>query len=131
MGAREMVNELQSKIKEQICNILVDRYKELHDGQLPNWENDEDIVLTENEISEDKVFYLNVDSYNTYDDFKEVERVAINRYFVTLDYNLYFEDENENDIEWTEVNIYDLADLLDGLNKIKRKEWDTMVPHLW
>lgn len=118
MKAREMVNELQSKIKEQICNILVNRYKELHDGQLPNWENNEDIVLTENEISENKVFYLNVDSYNTYDDFKEVERVAINRYFVTLDYNLYFEDENENEIEWTEINIYDLADLLDGLNKI-------------
>ena len=118
MKAREMVNELQSQIKEQICNILVNRYKELHDGLLPNWETDEDIVLTENEISEDKVFYLNVDSYNTYDDFKEVERVAINRYFVTLDYNLYFEDENENEFEWTEVNIYDLADLLDGLNKI-------------
>ena len=118
MKAREMVNELQSQIKEQICNVLVDRYKELHDGQLPNWENDEDIVLTEDEISEDKVFYLNVDSYNTYDDFKEVERVAINRYFVTLDYNLFFEDENENEIDWTEVNIYDLADLLDGLNKI-------------
>jgi hypothetical protein len=118
MKAREMVNELQSQIKEQICNVLVNRYKELHDGQLPNWENDEDIVLTENEISEDKVFYLNIDTYNTYDDFKEVERVAINRYFVTLDYNLFFEDENENEIEWTEVNIYDLADLLDGLNKI-------------
>ena len=118
MKAREMVNELQSQIKEQICNILVDRYKELHDGQLPNWEDDEDIVLTENEISEDKVFYLNIDTYNTYDEFKEVERVAINRYFVTLDYNLFFEDENENEIEWTEVNIYDLADLLDGLNKI-------------
>lgn len=118
MKARTMVNELQSQIKEQICNVLVNRYKELHDGQLPNWENDEDIVLTENEISEDKVFYLNVDTYNTYDDFKEVDRVAINRYFVTLDYNLYFEDENENEIEWTEVNIYDLADLLDGLNKI-------------
>ena len=118
MKAREMVNELQSKIKEQICNVLVNRYQELHDGQLPNWEDDEDFVLTENEISEDKVFYLNVDSYNTYDDFKEVERVAINRYFVTFDYNLFFEDENENEIEWTEVNIYDLADLLDGLNKI-------------
>ena len=118
MKAREMVNELQSKIKEQICNVLVNRYKELHDGQLPNWEDNEDIVLTENEISEDKVFYLNVDSYDTYDDFKEVERVAINRYFVTLDYNLFFEDENENEIEWTEVDIYDLADILDGLNKI-------------
>ena len=117
MKAREMVNELQSKIKELICNVLVNRYKELHNGQLPNWEDDEDIVLTKNEISKDKVFYLDVDSYNTYDDFKEVERIAINRYFVTLDYNLFFEDENENEIEWTEVNIYDLADLLDGLNK--------------
>ena len=117
MKAREMVNELQSQIKEQICNILVDRYKELHDGQLPNWEDDEDIVLTYNEISEDKVFYLNVDSYNTYDDFKEVERITIIRYFVTLDYNLFFEDENENEIEWTEVATDELVAIYYNLLK--------------
>lgn len=118
MNTRKEIQKLQATIKDRICNILADRYRALHDGQLPNWENDEDIVLTENEISEDKVFYLNVETFNTYDDFKEVERVAINRYFVTLDYNLFFEDENENEIEWTEVDIYDLADLLDGLKEI-------------
>ena len=116
MKAREMVNELQSQIKEQICNVLVDRYKELHNGQLPNWENDEEIVLTANDIG--KVFYLDIDEYNTYDETREIDRVGITRYFVTLDYNLYFEDENENEIEWVDASIYDLADLLDGLNKI-------------
>ena len=116
MSAREMVNELQSKIKEQICNLLVIRYKELHDGQLPNWGDDEDIVLTHKEIG--KFFVISVDTYNTYDDFKEIELITINRYIVTLDYNLYFEDENKNEVEWTDVDIYDLADLLDGLNKL-------------
>ena len=43
--------DLQSQFKEDICNILVDRYKELHDGLLPKWE-DEDVVLTENEIDD-------------------------------------------------------------------------------
>ena len=117
MRASQMVFELQSQIKEQICGILINRYKELHDGLLPNWDV-EDIVLTENEINNKEVFYLNVITFNTYDDFKELERVAIKRYFVTLDGNLFFEDENENQHEWTEIFIYDLAKILDKLNTI-------------
>jgi hypothetical protein len=117
MRASQMVFELQSQIKEQICGILINRYKELHDGLLPNWE-EEDIVLTENEINNKEVFYLNVITFNTYDNFKELERVPIKRYFVTLDGNLFFEDENENQHEWTEVFIYDLAKILDKLKII-------------
>lgn len=118
MSTRKEIQKLQATIKDRICNILADRYRALHDGQLPNWEDDEDIVLTENDIDENNVFYINVETFNTYDDFKEVERFAINRYFVTLDYNLFFEDENGNEVDWTEVDIYSLADLLDGLKEI-------------
>lgn len=117
MKASQMVFELQSQIKEQICRILINRYKELHDGLLPKWE-EEDIVLTDNEINDKEVFYLNVITFNTYDESKGLERVAITRYFVTLDGNLFFEDENENQHEWTEVFIYDLAKMLDKLNTI-------------
>lgn len=117
MKAREMVFELKAQFKEKICNILVDRYKELHNGELPNWENDEDIVLTENDIDDKDVNYLYIEECNTYDDYYEVSRYAINRYFVTLDYNLYFEDENENEYDWSEIGIDDLAKLLDYLNE--------------
>ena len=117
MKAKEILFEVRSQIKEQICNILVDRYKELHNGELPNWENNEEIVLTEDEIDEKDVNYLHIKEYNTYDDYYGVSRYAINRYFVTLDYNLYFEDENENEYDWYEISIDDLAGLLDYLKE--------------
>lgn len=109
--------DLQSQFKEDICNILVDKYKELHDGLLPKWE-EEDIVLTEDEIDEVETFYINVETFNTYDETKQTERVTINRFIVTLDYTLIFEDENENEYEWTEVTINSLANILDKLNTI-------------
>lgn len=117
MKASDMVFELKAQFKDEICKILINRYKELHNGELPNWENDEDILLTENDIDEKDVNYLHIKEYNTYDDYYEVSRYAINRYIVTLDYNLYFEDENENEYEWIEIDIDDLAKILDYLNE--------------
>lgn len=117
MKAKTMVFELKAQIKEKFCNILVDRYKELHNGELPNWENDEEIVLTENDIDENDVNYIYINENNTYDDYYNVARYAINRYFVTLDYNLIFEDENENEYDWSEISIDDLAKLLDYLTE--------------
>ncbi len=109
--------DLQSQFKEDICNILVDRYKELHNGLLPKWE-EENIVLTEDEIDEVETFYINVETFNTYDETRQTERVTINRFIVTLDYTLIFEDENGNEYDWTEVTIYNLANILDKLNTI-------------
>jgi hypothetical protein len=117
MRAMQKIWDLQSQFKEDICNILVDKYKELHDGLLPKWE-EEDIVLTENEIDEVETFYINVETFNTYDETIQTERIVVNRFIVTLDGNLFFEDENENQHEWTEVFIYDLAKILDKLNTI-------------
>ena len=117
MKAIQKILDLQSQFKENICNILVDRYKELHDGLLPKWE-DEDVVFTENEIDEVETFYINVDTFNTYDETRRRERIVVNRFIVTLDYTLIFEDENGNEYDWTEVTIYDLANILDKLNTI-------------
>lgn len=118
MKAKEIVFEVRTQIKEQICNILVDRYKELHNGELPNWEEDEEIVLTENEIDENDVNYLHIEEYNTYDEYYNVVKYAINRYIVTLDYNLFFEvGDCEEQYDWEEVYLEELADLLDYLKE--------------
>ena len=118
MKAKEIVFEVRTQIKEQICNILVDRYKELHNGELPNWEEDEEIVLTEDEIDENDVNYLHIEEYNTYDEYYNVVRYAINRYIVTLDYNLFFEvGDCEEQYDWQEVYLEELAGLLDYLKE--------------
>ena len=118
MKATQMVFELKAQFKEKICNILVDRYKELHNGELPNWENDEDVYLAEDDIDEKDVNYLHIDLYSTYDEYCEVVEMPINAYIVTLDYNLYFiVGEEENEYDWSEIGIDDLAKLLDYLNE--------------
>ena len=118
MKAKEIVFEVRTQIKEQICNILVDRYKELHNGELPNWEEDEEIVLTKDEIDEKDVNYLHIKEYNTFDEHYIVVRYDIKRYIVTLDYNLFFElGDNEEQYDWEEVSIEELAGLLDYLKE--------------
>ena len=118
MKAKEIVFEVRTQIKEQICNILVDRYKELHNGELPNWEEDEEIVLTKDEIDENDVNYFHIKEYNTFDEHYIVVRYAINRYIVTLDYNLFFElGDYEEQYDWQEVSIEELAGLLDYLKE--------------
>ena len=117
MKAMQKIWDLQSQFKEDICNILVDKYKELHNGLLPKWE-EEDIVLTEDEIDEVETFYINVETFNAYDETRQTERIVVNRFIVTLDYTLIFEDENGNEYDWTEVTIYNLANILDKLNTI-------------
>lgn len=118
MKAKEIVFEVRTQIKKQICNILVDRYKELHNGELPNWEDDEEIVLTKDEIDENDVNYFHIKEYNTYDEHYDVVRYDINRYIVTLDYNLFFEvGDYEEQYDWEEVYLEDLAALLDYLKE--------------
>lgn len=110
--------DLQSQFKDDICNILINKYKELHDGLFPKWDEDEEIVLTEDEIDEVETFYINVETFNTYDETRQTERIVVKRFIVTLDYTLIFEDENGNEYDWTEVTIYNLANILDKLNTI-------------
>ena len=118
MKAKEILFEVRSQIKEQICNILVNRYKELHNGELPNWEEDEEIVLTKDEIDENDVNYLHIKEYNTFDEHYIFVRYAINRYIVTLDYNLFFEvGDCKEQYDWEEVYLEELAGLLDYLKE--------------
>lgn len=116
MKATDTVFEMKREFKEQICKILVHRYKELHDGLLPNWEKGEEVRVYEEDIDSTDVNYLHIEVSNTYDDNCEVVKTPINSYIVTLDSNLYFTvDEGDDEYCWDEIAIDDLAKLLDYL----------------
>ena len=114
MKATDMVFEMKREFKEQICKILVHRYKELHDGLLPNWEKGEEVRVYEEDIDSTDVNYLHIKQYDTYDEYCEVVKTPIDSYIVTLDNNLYFVVEDDEWC-WDEIAIDDLAKLLDYL----------------
>lgn len=109
-----MVFEMKREFKEQICKILVHRYKELHDGLLPNWEKGEEVRVYEEDIDSTDVNYLHIKQYDTYDEYCEIVTKPIDSYIVTLDSNLYFVIEDDEWC-WDEIAIDDLAKLLDYL----------------
>ena len=114
MKAKDVVFEMKREFKEQICKILVHRYKELHDGLLPNWEEGEEVRVYEEDIDSTDVNYLYIKVSNTYDDNYEIVKTPIESYIVTLDSNLYFVIDDD-ECCWDEVAIDDLAKLLDYL----------------
>lgn len=111
---RYSLNEFRTNIKEQICQILTDIYLSQNDGLFPNWENDEEIVVTENEVGNIKVDCI---VFNTYDDYKTVETLTIDRYIVTLDNYLYF-DVGDEELDWTDVSTENLVDIWERVNEI-------------
>ncbi len=114
MKAKDQVFEMKREFKEQICKILVHRYLELHDGIYPNWEEDEEFRVYEEDIDTTDVNYLHIKVGNTYDDNYEFVKTPIDSYIVTLDSNLYFVIDDDEWC-WDEIAIDDLAKLLDYL----------------
>lgn len=114
MNAKKQLNDFRANIKEHICNALVDLYKQNNNGELPNWEDEEDLVVMDYEVSKHKIS-IRVEVDNTYDDTICIEKVTIDRYIVTLDYNLFFDIGNE-EMEWTDVSTDELVGILDIIN---------------
>ena len=109
---RYSLNEFREQIKNQICQVLTDIYLSQNDGLLPNWENDEEII-----VKEDNVIEVDVIVYNTYDEYKVLETFTIDRYIVTLDNYLYF-DIGDETLDWTDVSTENLVDIWERVNNI-------------
>lgn len=92
MEIKKNVSELRKQLKDEICNLLVNKYKELNNGLLPRWENGEEIIIKNDKKI--KVF--------TYD--------YLLSYNVTLEYNLFFELEC-GFVEWIELYTDDLLNI--------------------
>ena len=77
-------------------------------------ENEEEVVVTEDEVGTLKIDVCVMDSHDYY---REVEEQVIVKYIVTLDYNLFFVcgENEENEIEWQEISTDDLVGILNFL----------------
>ena len=111
----EKVNELRSMVEDEIAHILIKVYKNNHSGLLPNWEDDEEIVVDGMDFP---TFRISVDVDNTYDETACIERQEINEYRVSNDGNLFFVcGDYDNEIEWTEVATDELVAIYYNLLK--------------
>lgn len=114
MNAIVELFEFRDLVKKNICKVLVDMYMIENNNQLPNWEEDEEIVIDDSKLHTQtillEVFTQSGDVY---------EKQVINEYRVTLDDNLFFrcgDDEIENEINWCDVSTDDLVSILDMLS---------------
>lgn len=102
-------SDFREKVKRQICDNATEIYKANNDGLLPNWENDEEIVIEGCNANDYKI---SVNVGNTYDNSFTIERQEIEEIRVTLDSNIFFiTGDGENEIEWNEVNTDELVDI--------------------
>ena len=112
-------SEFREKVKKQICDIATEIYKADNDGLLPNWEDDEEIVIDGSDADNYKISIV---VGNTYDNTFTTERQEIEEIRVTLDSNLYFTTgECANEINWSEVSTDELVDIYRYLQKLCKK----------
>ena len=117
MNARVELNRFRANIKELICGVLTDIYKSQHNGLLPNWDNDEEIIVDESCLTTQYiVIQITSQSGTSY------EKEYINEYIVTLDYDLYFRiGDNNDETHWNEINTDDLVTILTMLKNNQSK----------
>ena len=120
---KKKLDNFRCEVKEKICQILTDIYKKHNNGLLPNWENDEEIVVEDSELGRTMRIGVIMGSYNT--DYHCIEKWAINEYRVTLDYNLVFWcGENNDEFDWTRLTTDELVMICDYLQKY----WEKIKP---
>lgn len=109
-------SDFREKVKKQICDIATEIYKADNDGLLPNWEDDEEIVVDGSDADNYKISIV---VGNTYDNTFTTERQEIDEIHVTLDSNLFFTtgEFSLNEIHWSEVSTDELVDICNYLQK--------------
>lgn len=109
MSIKTELNDFRFRVKELICQYVIDIYKSNNEGKLPNWEEDEEFVVNGNYINN---YSIAVVVGNTYDDELITHNQIVVEIRVTLDYNLFFvTNEFDNEIEWSEINTDDLVSI--------------------
>lgn len=114
MTPKEQLKNFRFNIKEQIAHVIVDLYKRNNNGILPDWEEGEEIVVTEDEVG---TLRTDVVVFDSHDNYREIEQQPIIKYIVTLDYNVFFVcgEDCENELEWSEISTDDLVGILNFL----------------
>ena len=118
---RNELNKVLCQTKEHITNYLVDIYKHYNNGLLPNWEEEEKIVLTNDEIGNITI-EIETDRFKNDDNviIVEKEKQVIEKFIVTLDYNLFFICD-DNEYSWEEVSADELIGIFEFIRKKYKK----------
>lgn len=118
---RNELNKVLNQTKEHITNYLVDIYKHYNNGLLPNWEEEEEIVLTNEEIGNITI-EIETDRFKNDDNviIVEKEKQVIEKFIVTLDYNLFFICD-DNEYSWEEVSADELIGIFEFIRKKYKK----------
>lgn len=118
---RTELNKVLCQTKEHITNYLVDIYKHYNNGLLPNWENEEEIIVTNDKIG-DITIEIETDRFKNDNNviIVEKEKQIIEKFIVTLDYNLFFICD-DNEYSWEEVSADELIGIFEFIRK-KHKE---------
>ena len=91
------------------------------DGNIPNWEEDEEYIIEDNENDDCHISIMKIEK-NTYDDDVIPVIFCIDRFIVTLDNNLYFySNEDDIDFEWDEISTDDLCGIYEMLKNFYKK----------
>jgi hypothetical protein len=110
MNVVKELSDFRSNVKVSINNLIMDIYKSEHNGQMPDFDSDEEFVVDHSKDKDDLHVYITMDEGNTYDDRISPMAVCIDRFIVTLDYNLYlYSNEDDYDCDWTEISTDDLV----------------------
>lgn len=117
MNPKVELHHFRANIKELICNLLTEKYKSQHNGLLPNWGNEEEIVVDDTDLPiQNIIIKVTTQSGVCF------EEIPINSYIVTLDYNLYFKCGDEDDeYHWTEISTDELVSIHTMLEQNKKQ----------
>ena len=115
LNLEKQLNEFRNTIKNGIVNLIVDIYKSQY-SELPNWEEEEEIVIYDDKLPTYRISVSVDDTYSS-DNFS-IEKWAINEYNVILDNNLYFYcGDNNEEFHYGEVSTDELVEIWSLLKK--------------
>lgn len=113
MNALNELTAFRNNVKDSICNMLVGIYLSKHNGVMPNWSKDEEIIVEDTDSDNcHTTIMLNVG--NTYDECVAPFEVCIDRFIVTRNESLYlYSTENSKEYYWENVNTDDIVKIHD------------------
>lgn len=113
MNALNELTAFRNNVKDNICNMLVGIYLSKHNGVMPNWSKDEEIIVEDTDSDNcHTTIMLNVG--NTYDECVAPFEVCIDRFIVTRNESLYlYSTENSKEYYWENVNTDDIVKIHD------------------
>lgn len=105
--------------KEGIVRLITLIYLK-HNGDFPNWEEDEEIVVENTEIG--ATSRISVEVSNTFDESTYTEKWVIEEYHINVSGDLYFWcNDTLEEVEWTDVSTEELVAIYTKLFKYWEK----------